>query len=48
MQKVQETQVLSLGQEDTPEEEVETHSSIVKKIPWTIHGVKNTQTQLSN
>ena len=48
MQKVQETQVLSLGQEDTLEEEIETRSSIVEKTPWTVHGVKNTQTQLSN
>ena len=48
MQKVQETQVPSLGQEDTLEEEIATHSSNVKKIPWTVHGVKNSQTQLSN
>ena len=48
MQKVQETQVPSLGQEDTLEEEIVTHSSNVEKIPWTAHGVKNSQTQLSN
>ena len=33
---IQETWVQSLGQEDPPEEETTTHSSIlVKKIPWT-------------
>ena len=33
---MQETQVLSLGQEDPLEEEVSTHSSILAwKIPWT-------------
>ena len=33
---MQETQVQSLGQGDPPEEEMETHSSILAwKIPWT-------------
>ena len=33
---VQETQVQSLGQEDSLEEEMATHSSILAwKIPWT-------------
>ena len=33
---MQETQVWSLGQEDAPEEEVVTHSSILAwEIPWT-------------
>ena len=33
---VQETQVQSLGQEDAPEEEMATHSSILAwEIPWT-------------
>ena len=33
---VQETQVRSLGQEDTLEKEMATHSSILAwKIPWT-------------
>ena len=32
----QESQVRSLGQEDTPEKEMATHSSILAwKIPWT-------------
>ena len=36
MQKAQETQVQSLGREDTPEEEMATHSSILAwKIPHT-------------
>ena len=36
MQEPQETRVQSLGQEDTLEEEMETHSTIlVWKIPWT-------------
>ena len=35
MQKAQETQVQSLGQEDALEEEAATHSSIlVWRIPW--------------
>ena len=32
---MQETQVLSLGQEDPLEEEMATHSSICQKNPWT-------------
>ena len=33
---MQETQVLSLGQEDLPEKEMATHSSILAfEIPWT-------------
>ena len=47
MQKLQEMQVQSLGQEDPLEEEMATHSSIlVWRIPWTgelwwaiVHGV---------
>ena len=36
MQETQETQVLSLGQEDPLEKEMATHSSILAwKIPWT-------------
>ena len=35
MQKTQETQVQSLGQEDPLEEEMATHSSTLWKIPWT-------------
>ena len=36
VQKMQETQVQSLGQEDPLEKETATHSSIVAwKIPWT-------------
>ena len=36
MQEIQETQVQSLGQEDSPEEEMATHSSILAWIiPWT-------------
>ena len=36
MQEMQETQVLSLGQEDPREEEMATHSSILAwEIPWT-------------
>ena len=35
MQEMQETQVLSLGQEEPLEEEMATHSSILaRKIPW--------------
>ena len=33
---MQETQIRSLGQEDPPEKEMATHSSIlVQRIPWT-------------
>ena len=36
MQELQETQVQSLGWEDSLEEDMETHSSILAwKIPWT-------------
>ena len=36
MQEPQETQVLSLGQEDPLEEGVATHSSILAlRVPWT-------------
>ena len=36
MQETQETWVQSLGQEDPPEEEMKTHSSILAwEIPWT-------------
>ena len=36
MQETQETQVQSLGQEDPPEKEMETHSSnFAWNIPWT-------------
>ena len=35
-QVMQETLVRSLGQEDPPEEEMATHSSVLAwKIPWT-------------
>ena len=35
MQETQQTQVQSLGQEDTLEEEMATHSNILAwKIPW--------------
>ena len=45
-----ETWVRSLGREDSLEEEMETHSSILAwRIPWTIvHGVTKSQTQLSS
>ena len=53
---MQETRVLSLGQEDTLEEALATHSSILAwKIPmgretWqaTVHGVAKRQTQLND
>ena len=54
---MQETWVLSLGQEDPLEKEMATHSSIlVWKIPWmeepgrlhTVHGVTKSQTRLSD
>ena len=36
MQELQETQVRSLGQEDTLEEGMTTHSSVIAwRIPWT-------------
>ena len=48
-----EARVQSLGQEDSLEKEMATHSStLAKKIPWTeepgVHGVAKSQTQLSN
>ena len=57
MQKTQETRVRSLGQEDSLEEKVASHSSILAwKIPRTeepdrqatIHGVTKSWTQLSD
>ena len=55
---MQETWVLSLGQEDPLEKEMATHSStFAQKIPWTdeplvqeatVHGVAKSQTQLSD
>ena len=52
MQESQETSVQSLGPEDSLEEEMATHSSILAwKIPWTQewggHGVAKGWTQLS-
>ena len=49
---VQETQVRSLGQEDSLEKEMSTHSSLLaQRIPWregawwaTVHGVAKSQT----
>ena len=50
MQKIQETQVPSLGWEDSKEEEMATHSSILtRRISWTEKpGGLQSQTQLSN
>ena len=53
---VQETQVGSLGQEDAPEDNTATHSSILAwRIPWTeepgeatVHGVAKSRTWLSS
>ena len=46
---VQETQVQSLGWEDTLEMGMATPSSILTwGIPWTDHGVTKSPTQLSN
>ena len=53
---MQETRVLSLGQEDPLEKGKETHSGIVAwRIPWTeepgqatVHGVPKSQTRLSS
>ena len=52
---VKKTWVPSLGQEDSLEKGMATHSSIfVWRIPWTeesgrlVHGVTKSQTQLSN
>ena len=50
---MQETWVLSLGQEDPPEKGMATHSSILAwRIPWTqetarlVHGVSKSRTRL--
>ena len=46
---MQETWVRSLGWEDALEKGKSTHSSILAwRIPWTIHGVTKSQTQLSD
>jgi hypothetical protein len=52
---MQETWVQSLGREDSLEEKMATHSSIVAwKIPWrgtwqaTVHGIAKNQTRLSD
>ena len=53
---MQETRVLSLGQEDPLEKGRATHSGIVAwRIPWTeepgqatVHGVAKSRTRLSN
>ena len=46
---MQETWVRSLGWEDPLEKGKSTHSSILAwRIPWTIHGVTKSQTQLSD
>ena len=56
MRETQETWVQSLGQEDSLEEEMATHSSILcrenpmdKEAWWaTVHSVSKSRTQLSN
>ena len=46
---MQETRVPSLGWEDPLEKGKATHASILTwRIPWTVHGVAKSQTQLSN
>ena len=46
---MQETPVSFLGQEDSLEKGQATHSSILAwRIPWTVHGVTESQTQLSD
>ena len=46
---MQETWVLSLGWEDPVEKGKATHSTILAwRIPWTVHGVAKSQTQLSD
>ena len=46
---MQETKVSYLGWEDLLEEGKATHSSILAwRIPWTVHQVAKSQTQLSN
>ena len=55
MQETHELCIQSLGQEDTLEQVMATHSSIVAwKIPWrgtwqaTVHGIAKNQTRLSD
>ena len=46
---VQETWVQSLDWEDPLEKDKATHSSILAwRIPWTVHGVKKSQTRLND
>ena len=46
---MQETQVQSLGWEDSLEKGMETHSNILDwEIPWTDHGVTKSWTRLNN
>ena len=46
---MQETWTQSLGREDSLEKGVATHSSILAwRIPWTVHGVTKSQTQMSD
>ena len=46
---MQETQIRSLGQEDPPEKEIGTHSSILAwRIPWTDRGVTKSWTWLND
>ena len=46
---MRETRVQSLGSEDPLENGKATHLSILAwRIPWTVHGVTKSQTQLSN
>ena len=46
---MRETWVQSLGQEDPLEKGKGTHSSILAwRIPWTVHGVSKSRTQLSD
>ena len=53
MQETQKLQIQSLGQEDSLEKEMETHSSILAwRIVWSleaiVHGVAKGLTRLSN
>ena len=46
---MQETQLQSMGQKDSLEKAMATHSNILAwSIPWTVHGVAKGWTQLSN
>ena len=46
---MQETQLQSMGQKDSLEKAMATHSNILAwRIPWTVHGVAKGWTQLSN